>query len=90
MRRQLVFCEDGSSVRHVVVDGEVVVQDGRLTRIDEDALSEEIAAAFAEWAPRLAAIEAHAARLEPHYRRMMEKALAVDVGMSRWVPRFGG
>lgn len=88
IRRQLVYCEDGSSVRHVLVDGEVVVRDGRLTRLDEAAAREEIAAAYAEWAPRLGAIEEHAARLEPYYRQMMEKALAVDVGMSRWVPRF--
>lgn len=88
LRRQLVFAEDGSSVRHVLVDGEIVVRNGRLTRIDEDAAREEIEAAFAEFAPRLAAIEAHAARLEPHYRRMYEKALAVNVGMSRWVSPF--
>ena len=88
IRRQLVFCEDGSSVRHVLVDGEFVLRDGRLIRIDEQAAREEIAACFAEFAPRLAEIEAHAARLEPHYRAMYERALAHDVGMSRWVGRF--
>ncbi|WP_205648702.1 amidohydrolase family protein [Acuticoccus kandeliae] len=90
LRRQLVFAEDGSSVRHVLVDGEIVVRDGRLTRIDEAAARAEILAAFDEFAPRLAAIEDHAARLEPHYRRMYEMALGVDVGMSRWVPPFSG
>ena len=90
LRRQLVFAEDGSSVRHVVVEGEVVVRDGRLTRIDEDAARAEIEAAFEEFTPRLRAIEGHAARLEPYYRQMYETALARDVGMSRWVPRFAG
>jgi 5-methylthioadenosine/S-adenosylhomocysteine deaminase len=32
---QLVFCENGSSVDTVIVDGEVVVQAGRLTKVDE-------------------------------------------------------
>ena len=32
---QLVFCENGSSVDTVIVDGEVVVEGGRCTRIDE-------------------------------------------------------
>lgn len=90
IRRQLVFCEDGSAVRHVLVDGEIVVRDGRLTRIDEEAARHEIRAAFAEFAPRLAEIEGHAARLEPYYRAMYEKALARDVGMSRWIGRFPG
>jgi 5-methylthioadenosine/S-adenosylhomocysteine deaminase len=31
---QLVFCENGSSVDTVLVNGEVVVQDGRLTKVD--------------------------------------------------------
>lgn len=88
IRRQLVFCEDGSAVRHVLVDGQVVVRDGRLTRIDEDAARAEIRAAFAEFAPRLAEIEAHATRLEPYYRAMYEQALAHDVGISRWIGRF--
>lgn len=88
IRRQLVFCEDGAAVRHVLVDGEIVVRDGRLTQIDEAETRQEILSAFAEFAPRLAMIEAHAARLEPHYRAMYKRALAQDVGMSRWVNRF--
>jgi 5-methylthioadenosine/S-adenosylhomocysteine deaminase len=32
---QLVFCENGSDVDTVIVNGEVVVEDGRLTKIDE-------------------------------------------------------
>jgi 5-methylthioadenosine/S-adenosylhomocysteine deaminase len=32
---QLAFCENGSSVDTVIVDGEVVVEDGRLKKLDE-------------------------------------------------------
>ena len=32
---QLVFCENGSSVETVIVNGEIVVQSGRLTCMDE-------------------------------------------------------
>ena len=32
---QLVFCENGSRCRSVIVNGEVVVQDGRLAKVDE-------------------------------------------------------
>ncbi|MGH7798053.1 MAG: amidohydrolase family protein [Candidatus Binatia bacterium] len=32
---QLVFCENGSGVDSVIVNGEIVVEDGRLTKVDE-------------------------------------------------------
>jgi 5-methylthioadenosine/S-adenosylhomocysteine deaminase len=35
---QLVFCENGSSVDTVMVNGEIVVHDGRLTKVDERAV----------------------------------------------------
>jgi len=35
---QLVFCEDGQSVHTVLVAGEIVVDGGRLTGVDEDSL----------------------------------------------------
>ena len=40
--RQLVYADSGRSIRRVIVDGEVVVQDGRSTRVDEAALRGEI------------------------------------------------
>jgi len=35
---QLVFCEGGQSVDTVLVDGKIVVKDGRLTGVDEESL----------------------------------------------------
>ncbi|HEV8719462.1 MAG TPA: amidohydrolase [Candidatus Binatia bacterium] len=40
---QLVYCEGGESVDTVLVDGEIVVRDGRLTWVDEDALIKAVA-----------------------------------------------
>jgi cytosine/adenosine deaminase-related metal-dependent hydrolase len=39
----LVHSETGRAVRHVVVDGQVVLEDGRSTRIDEAAVLEAVA-----------------------------------------------
>ena len=36
---QLVWGSDGRSVRHVVIDGRVVVRDGRCVTVDVDALA---------------------------------------------------
>lgn len=37
----LVYCEPGSSVRTVVIDGQVVMEDGELTTVDEKQLIQE-------------------------------------------------
>ena len=42
---QLVLTEDGTGVRHVMVDGEIVVRDGRHTRCDMEALRAKVEAA---------------------------------------------
>jgi cytosine/adenosine deaminase-related metal-dependent hydrolase len=37
----LAYCELGQSVRHVIVNGEVVVRDGKLLTLDVDAIAQE-------------------------------------------------
>lgn len=89
IRRQLLFCETGSSVTHTIVAGRLVVENGRLLTVDEAALKAEIREAMRESAATFARIEAHAARLMPYYREMLERTRAVDVGMQRVLPPFG-
>ncbi|MDF2797303.1 MAG: hypothetical protein K0R85_47 [Devosia sp.] len=87
IRRALVFSESGSSVRHTVVAGRVVVRDGELTTIDEAAML----AALRDLEPTLrqdaVALRESAAALEPFYRQMVMMAAERDVGFSRWVGR---
>ena len=85
LHRQLVYCEDGSSVRLTMVDGRVVYAGGKVTTLDEAALRAE---ARALAAGRRAALDAAAAMVEPlrpAYREMYLRAAAQDVGMNRWV-----
>ncbi len=84
VRRQLVYCETGGSVRTVLVGGEVVVKGGRLTRVDEDALLAEARDSAAEFADYMARCKMAADELAPHYRAMYDRALATPVGMDRW------
>lgn len=84
IRRQLVYCETGGSVRTVLVGGEVVVRNGRLTRVDEVALLAEARASAAEFADYMARCTRAADELAPHYRAMYDRALATPVGMDRW------
>jgi 5-methylthioadenosine/S-adenosylhomocysteine deaminase len=85
LKRQLVFCENGSSVVMTMVAGRIVARDGKLLTVDEAALKAEIREAVREYQSTFEHIETHAQKLLPYYREMYERALAQDVGMSRWV-----
>jgi 5-methylthioadenosine/S-adenosylhomocysteine deaminase len=86
LRRQLVYCETGSSVRMTMVAGQVVVQDGRVLSVDEEAIKAEARDLAREHGPELARAAVAAQELEPYYREMYLKAAATDVGMNRWGP----
>ena len=65
---QLVFCENGSDVDGVIVNGEVVVQNGRLTKVDErEALR------LAEQARR---------RLDPSIQRELSAAKTMEPSLT--------
>lgn len=83
--RQLVYCENGSSVRLVIVAGSVRVRDGQVLGIDERALRAEARALASQLAGAAQTTKAAETWL-PHYREMYLRAATTDVGMTRWVP----
>jgi cytosine/adenosine deaminase-related metal-dependent hydrolase len=85
LRRQLVHCEDGGSVRTTIVAGRVVYEAGRITCVDEPALRAEMRELMAGCQAQKERTGREAARLEPYYREMVLRAAAVDVGMNRWL-----
>jgi cytosine/adenosine deaminase-related metal-dependent hydrolase len=85
VRRQLVYSEDGSSVRHVIVNGEVVVRDGEHVSIDARAIRDEIRALAPAIQAQWAGSHAAALRLWPYYQAMLEKAHALPSGLTRRV-----
>jgi len=85
LKRQLVFSENGSSVVMTMVAGRIVARDGKLLTVDEAALRAEIREAVPQYQSTFERIEAHAQSLFPYYREMYRRAVARDVGMSRWL-----
>ena len=83
LRRQLVFCEDGGSVRCTIVAGRVVYEDGRVTTVDEKAIRAEARALMAGYRETLARAGREADRLAPYYREMYLQAAGRDVGLHR-------
>lgn len=89
LERQLVYCESGTSVRLTMVAGQIVVEDGKVTTVDEAALRAEAREHSARLAASKAAIDKAAADFLPFYRQMYLKAAAGRVGMNRWVGDAG-
>jgi 5-methylthioadenosine/S-adenosylhomocysteine deaminase len=85
LRRQLVYCESGGSVRLTMVAGRVVVENGRVLTVDEPALRAEARDHAARFAGNQGEVDAAAETLLPHYRRMYLQAAARPIGMNRWV-----
>jgi 5-methylthioadenosine/S-adenosylhomocysteine deaminase len=72
---QLVYAENGSSVRMVMVDGETVVEDGECTNIDEAAVLREARTALDAFLSRHALVEDDARELEPYLRAVYERCV---------------
>ncbi len=85
LRRQLVFCENGSSVRLVMVGGRIVMEEGRLLTIDEEALKTEARELMDEYHAQYKAVDHWARELEPIYRQMYERCLQESVSMRRTI-----
>lgn len=83
LRRQLVYCENGSSVRMTMVAGRILYENGKLLTMDEPALRREARAHAQRLRDSQTAAEAAAGEWLPYYRQMYLRAAATDVGLAR-------
>ena len=84
LRRQLVYSENGSSVVLTMVAGEVVVENGKVLTVDEDAVKEEVRRLSAGIRQDLARVAERADKLLPYWREMHLRVIDDDVGLNRW------
>ena len=83
VRRQLAFCENGSSVRFVMVAGKALMEDGQLLTIDEDVLKAEVRELMIEYREQHRNVDHWARTLEPIYRQMYQRCLQEEVALRR-------
>lgn len=86
--RQLVHAERGASVDCVVVNGGLVMQDGRLTRIDEAALLAEIGREYEKLAPEFAETVAFAKHAQVGYDRIYQRGLKEPISPDTYAARL--
>ena len=83
--RQLVYADSGRSIRTVIVDGEVVVRDGRSSRVDEASLREEIAGMMPSLRSDVAKLQSGYAKVLPYLDEVQRRAWATPLPIHRYV-----
>lgn len=86
--QQLVYAATRDEVDLVIVDGEVIERDGRLTRIDEAAIMAEIQEAHARIAPLLTVSEGEVEALLPPYERIYRRCQCIEIAADTYPARF--
>jgi guanine deaminase len=86
--RQLVHVEAGRGVRHVVVDGKVVVRDRRLATIDEETIYEAVKVVMPGFRRDFGAIAERVQRLQPWLDTAHRQIVAADLDIERLHIRF--
>jgi 5-methylthioadenosine/S-adenosylhomocysteine deaminase len=81
--RQLVHIEAGRGVRHVIVDGNIVVRDRQLTTLDETTIYEAVKAAMPAFRRDFAAISERIAKLQPYLDRAHRQIMAAELDIER-------
>ena len=83
--RQVVYTESGRAVRSVVVEGRVVLRDGRLTQVDQDALREAVERAMVALRKDMAEVGARVDAIHGYLMEAYRRVWAADVGINRYV-----
>ena len=83
--RHLVYCENGSSVVMTMVAGQVVMENGKVLTVDEEAIKAEVRELMESYRKEIQGTTDSARLLEPYYREMYLRCADMDVGMNRWV-----
>jgi 5-methylthioadenosine/S-adenosylhomocysteine deaminase len=84
LRNHVVYCENGASITTVIVNGEIVVKDGALTRVNETALLDELRSYVPEFQKHHAQVEALNREFEPYFAQIHRRCCEQDVGINRY------
>lgn len=84
LSHHLVYCEGGTNIERVMVNGTWVVENDRLLTVDESEVFAELAELLPAWMAEHTELEKLNARFEPYFRTMHQRATSMDIGLYRW------
>jgi 5-methylthioadenosine/S-adenosylhomocysteine deaminase len=82
--KHLVFSENGSSIEMVMVAGEIVMRDGRLTTIDETAVFAEVRETVPAFLSEHAELERRNSVFDPYFAEIHRRASQENLGFNRY------
>jgi cytosine/adenosine deaminase-related metal-dependent hydrolase len=85
--RQFVYTETGRSIDNVMIGGQMVMKDRRVTTIDEDALRREVESLMKHFIADYDAVVKSRARALPYMLEAHRRMWQPDVGMNRFISR---
>lgn len=83
--RQLVYAENGRSLDLVMIDGHIVLEQGRITRLDEPAVLSELRELLPAYLAHHGDLEARNRVFEPYFAEIHRRAARRDLGMHRHI-----
>lgn len=86
--RQLVYCETGSGLDTVLVDGEIVMHNGQFVRIDEAAILAEAQATYNELRPVIEEQEEKLRPIQKVYRQIYHRCLEHEISADTYPARL--
>lgn len=86
--QQLVYSASRAEVDMVLVDGDIILANGRITRIDEERLIDEINVAHERIGPLLTRSEQDVERLRAPYERIYRRCQCIEIAADTYPARF--
>jgi 5-methylthioadenosine/S-adenosylhomocysteine deaminase len=83
VKNQLVYCENGSAVETVIVNGKILVEEGEIRTVDERQVLEELRSHFDEFRRKFGPNE-WTERLRPYLEEVYGRVVAMRTGLNRW------
>jgi cytosine/adenosine deaminase-related metal-dependent hydrolase len=80
----LVYCENGSSVETVIVGGKVVVENGKITTINEELLLEELRGHMDKYWADYEKTKSFSKRIFPYVDEVYNKCVKTNTSVNRW------
>ena len=84
VRNHVVYCENGESIDKVIVNGQIVVDGGKVTTVDEAAILEEIRESMPEFLANHTKVEELNRKLEPYFAEVHFRCASQGIGINRW------
>jgi 5-methylthioadenosine/S-adenosylhomocysteine deaminase len=84
VRKHIVYGENGSSLELVMVNGDIVFREGKLTHVDEAEVLREVRETVPAWLAEHGRIEDRNRVFEPYFAEIHRRATLQDIGLNRY------